>query len=312
MSLAIQPTSPLAEPLRERILQTCEHASQMLDKREEAPHKVVHEVRKDFKKVRGILRLMRDAVPFYKQENVFFRDEARKISDIRDATSVLEALEKLYEQHEEQLYQKAFDEVQTILETERREQSEKVFGEQHVLEEINERLNDKKGLIRNWAIPAEEPEDLLPGLHRVYKRGYKMYRKSARKPSPENYHTWRKRIKYLRYQLRVLRKVWPPFFKTWEEELHELSDLLGTDRDLMMLRDVLQEKREAFSDEKNRHTVQSLIAGQRQALQQHALLMGRKLYSLKPESFIRLVEQAWKSHQKEAGTALTRRKALVA
>ncbi len=43
------------------------------------PHKTVHQVRKRCKKLRGLVRLVRDAFDAYKVENVSFRDAAAQL-----------------------------------------------------------------------------------------------------------------------------------------------------------------------------------------------------------------------------------------
>src|ERR1700690_4419144 len=57
----------------------------------------VHEARKCLKKVRAALRLVRDELggPAYRRENFALRDAARPLTEVRDATMLVETLERL-------------------------------------------------------------------------------------------------------------------------------------------------------------------------------------------------------------------------
>src|SRR5215211_5264719 len=63
------------------------------------PAEAVHEARKDIKKTRSALRLVRDAVgdDVWRLENDHYRDCARKLSAFRDAEILVEALDALGE-----------------------------------------------------------------------------------------------------------------------------------------------------------------------------------------------------------------------
>ncbi len=45
-------------------------------------HKFIHEIRKSFKRIRAVLRLVRDEIGYdnYSRENIFYRDTNRKLS----------------------------------------------------------------------------------------------------------------------------------------------------------------------------------------------------------------------------------------
>ena len=59
-------------------------------------HEAVHQVRKRFKKIRGLIRLVRPAFEkTYQRENAMFRDAGREISAVRDAQSLIEAFDRL-------------------------------------------------------------------------------------------------------------------------------------------------------------------------------------------------------------------------
>jgi uncharacterized coiled-coil DUF342 family protein len=60
----------------------------------EDPHETVHEVRKRCKETRATLRLVRELLPTYSDENAHYRDAARRLSYIRDAQVLSETFEE--------------------------------------------------------------------------------------------------------------------------------------------------------------------------------------------------------------------------
>ena len=87
-------------------------------KREEA----IHEARKTIKKVRGILRLVRPhSAAIYRVENRRFRDIGRKLSELRDAASIIEAFDALLEKHKASLESGAFSGIRRDLQRSKHE-----------------------------------------------------------------------------------------------------------------------------------------------------------------------------------------------
>src|SRR5437763_1529566 len=90
--------SETAEEAIQRIAtEQLDDALKLLRKRKGGRVETVHEVRKDFKKVRAVLRLARAgmAAGTYRFENEFFRDLGHQLSDARDAQILIEAFDKL-------------------------------------------------------------------------------------------------------------------------------------------------------------------------------------------------------------------------
>ncbi|MDX1629408.1 MAG: CHAD domain-containing protein, partial [Fulvivirga sp.] len=274
------------------------------------PHHVIHEIRKNFKKIRAALRLIRDHVDFYKPENVFYRDLVILVSYIRDATSVIEASNLIYKQHSKELYKNAFSSWFSFLQKRRDKLAKKILPKENALEKIRKDLEKKLPQISDWDINIKHFDNIKPSIGRVYQRGKDAYEKVLETKDPADFHEWRKRVKYLMYQLEMLRRIWPDLLKTWEDELHKLSDCLGTDRDLFMLDNLIAGNEDKFKNDDNHYLLKSLIDEHRQQLQNHALLLGQRLYSLPTEHFSQLLESAWKAFDQELSPDIMPRKQL--
>ena len=296
MSLKIAETKDFSEGLKTQIKEECSEALKLIEiKAESDPHDVVHEVRKAFKKIRGTLRLIRDHIDFYTEENTFFRDEGRRVSALRDATSVIEALDGIYDQYDDQLYKKTFGKFRDYLVSRQAQMASDQLDQKGILKLIGKNLSEKCGQIDHWPIAIQSFEDLSPSVIRVYKRGLKGYQRADEGGSTEDFHEWRKRVKYLRYQLDLLNLIWPNFLDCWEDELHELTNYLGDDHDLYNLHELVDENTDQFADPESAQLLKSLIHSKRSELQANALQLGKRLYALKPKHFTSLLEASWES-----------------
>lgn len=300
MSLKIPHDTGFSEGLKSKIKDQCTIALDLITTRSKSdPHHVIHEVRKSFKKIRAALRLVRDHVDFYKDENVFFRDEGRRISDIRDATSVIEALDMLYDQYSDELYKHTFNSFRNFLLERRKELAKAVLEDKNALSTVEGNLLQKKEEIDSWSINIKSFDAIYPSIKRVYKRGKKAYEKAIETQRTEDLHEWRKRVKYLRYQLDLINRIWPDMLDTWEDELHKLSDHLGNDRDLYMLDNLMQKNKGKFSDITSYQLLSSLLTAQRKELQQRSFLLGQRLYHLEKDTFTGLIEASWKAYERK-------------
>src|SRR5262245_66313651 len=99
--------------------------------------------------------------------------------------------------------------------------------------------------------------------------------------SNEALHEWRMRTKDLRYELEMLETVWPEMLRPLAEQAHQLTNLLGEDHDLAVLRGVVQEQAdgEPSTDDE---LLFALIDERRATLQKQAAALGDKLYEERP------------------------------
>lgn len=82
--------------IRRAISEQIEKALDEITDRDLDRAETIHQVRKRCKKIRGSLRLVRGALGNrYSEENAWYRDTARHVSDLRDAQAMIETCDKL-------------------------------------------------------------------------------------------------------------------------------------------------------------------------------------------------------------------------
>lgn len=246
-------------------------------------HETVHEVRKRCKEVRAVLRLVRGPVgDAYSEENVWYRDIGRELSEVRDAGALLETFDDL-------LVPAVDDEIDDTRLTEarerlidRRDQIAETIGVDERLAQAREDLETGLGRIDAWSVDATGFDGVSHGVAKSYRRGRKRLAEAHEDPSTEVFHEWRKRVKYHRYHARLLRANWVGPLKARRAEVKTLSDVLGDEHDLAVFGEVLDDEPDLF-DADVTEVFEAAIEERRDALQNEARPLGRKIFAEDPD-----------------------------
>ncbi len=171
-------------------------------------HKTVHQVRKRCKKIRGLLRLVRPEMEnVYQHENTRFRDAARELSYVRDAQSLIETYDKLMDRYSDQVERSQFAPIRRRLTERRKKIAQDQIGLDQRLQEFRLRMTQAQDQLKDWKISEKSFPLLAEGFKKTYRRGRNAIKIAYDSPSTENFHEWRKRVKYNWYHVRLLRSV---------------------------------------------------------------------------------------------------------
>ncbi len=257
----------------------------------------VHGVRKDLKKLRSELRLLRHELggDLYRAENGNYRDAGRLLSTSRDAEVKVETLEDICERCEGALPRGAADEWIDSLREERdlAVAATRDGAGSTVLGEAMELIEAGRARVGSWPLERESWKLVRPGIERAYRRGRKQMRRTAAEPSHANVHEWRKRVKDLWYQLRILEVATPKKLRNRIEVADRLADVLGDHHDLAVLRDdLLLRELPGVS----RAPLVAAIAQRQRELEGEAFDLGDRLYVEKPKRFRKKMRRAWRDN----------------
>jgi len=114
-----------------------------------------------------------------------------------------------------------------------------------------------------------------------------------RDDTSESFHVWRKRVRYLRFQMTLLEGMWPGKQRGIVSNLSYLADALGAEHDLAELYRLLEDEPEMLPDENARHLLQGLLVRNRIRLQEAAAPVGAHLYSEPPDDFVERLDGYW-------------------
>jgi CHAD domain-containing protein len=253
-----------------------------------SPEEAVHNARKDMKKLRALLRLVRGELgkSVYQRENACFRDAAAALAGARDADVMLVTLEKL------ELDEAVSGPLRQTLEAHRLRTSG--GGREQAAAEAVEMLSEARARIVDWPLEEDGFAAIEPGLRRMYRSGRREWRAMRKDPTTEGLHEWRKRTKELWYDHELLRQLWKPVMKAVGDEAHDLSDLLGDDHDLAVLLEWAREHQEPTPE------LVEAVEGRRSKLQEDAFELGARLYADRTKVFIRRLERLHEASRERA------------
>ncbi|HET7120898.1 MAG TPA: CHAD domain-containing protein [Solirubrobacterales bacterium] len=252
----------------------------------------VHGARKDMKKLRTVLRLLRGRLPkrVYREQNRRFRDAARALSATRDAEVKLGTLAALVEADGE-LPRATVESWRRILESEREAATNAARDEPAIAAAAVE-IEAGLEAIEAWPLAGDSWRLVGDGLERAYRRGRRAMHAAAVEGEEAAFHEWRKRAKDLWYALRLLEAAWPQVLAPSAEEAHRLSELLGDHHDLAVLREDLHGRR---LGEKESRALEAAIDTREAELAAAAFDLGARLYAERPQVFARRLRGYWRA-----------------
>jgi CHAD domain-containing protein len=241
------------------------------------PHNAsrMHEARKRLKETRAVLRLVREEVgeEAFARENAAIRDAGRRLSDVRDAEALLEALAKLDLAPLSALPQRR---VRRALTTRWKRLATATSDEQ--LAAVVDSLRASRDRIALWTFPDRGFAIVESGLANTYARGRRLFRRAERRRDPEVLHEWRKRVKDAWYHHQLLERAFPAVVNGYAHALKELSDLLGNHHDLDVLRALLVGQPPSFGKQPDVDALLAIVDRRRAELERDALALGARIF----------------------------------
>lgn len=241
----------------------------------------IHAARKELKRARAALRLMREAIDpeRYDEEDAELRRAARLLNDARDADVLLRTFARLRKSVKESKPPTNLEPLRAMLLNQRRKAASTVLG--NGLKEIREALSQSRERTRDWSV-ANDMDLLTGGLQRTYRKGRVCYRTACESRSDECLHAWRRQVKYSAYQLEAIRSISSGKMTKRLQTCTKLADLLGRDHDLALLH---ERAAAADLDAASALRFSNAIRRQRTELQRKALKLGARAYRAKPRKF---------------------------
>jgi CHAD domain-containing protein len=265
------------------------------ESRVESVDERIHSVRKSFKRVRAVLRLVRYSFgeSTYRFENESLRDAARPLSEVRDAKILIEALDKLRKKHQN-VENAAFEQARNQLIAHQRDVHKKVLEDENAFAATSTAIEEALERLDQWSDQRMTWSDLCKGVKRVYRSGRNALDDAKSEASNENLHELRKQAKYLRHQLELLTPTWPKVVGELATQAEELGDVLGEDHDLAVLCSILTKSKGSNHQAEQMKQLAALIGRQRGKLQEGALPKAELLYRDRPKQFVHRLEAYWR------------------
>ncbi len=296
-----------------------------------SPQRRVHEARKALKRLRALLRLVRDELgeQGYARESTVVREAGKGLARARDAQVLLDTLDSLIERRPKRLgRRRGVQRLRARLAIECDGAAELALADCARRGAALEELRALRGRIATWQLADSGGIEVIEAaLQRLYGQGRRRMRRArrARRARGRRLHEWRKRVKDLRYAAEMLQRgdeqtdkrphgrtgaaaktakrarkqasTNAAFIAQTAKRADDLGELLGEEHDLAVLAARVREEAKATRASGapgpgTRKALHKAIAQRRRGLRERALRDGRRLYDDKPKRFVRRMRAA--------------------
>lgn len=270
----------------------------------------VHESRKAIKRIRALLRLVRHELTdrVFSYEDHTMRETGRLVSEVRSAVAITEAAIVVRDLYGELLADGTFEELTARLSHRRDVIELKALEDPNLAGRVVRNLERAYHRYSSWPTETDAREvyglgirdnyeSIELGLQSTYGRGRSEMVTAYTTPTGASFHSWRKRAKYLRYQMEFLAPVWPEVVIGMAVTLDRLGLLLGEDHDLAELLSLLHTRPDLCPNPRERSLFAALLTQRRSELQVAAEILGRRVYAEKPSSLQHRFGEYWESRK---------------
>jgi len=260
------------------------------------PATEVHNSRKCIKRVRALLRLGREGLgeAVFRAENARFRAIAAILAPARDNHVLVEAVTKLEADVDCDATRSGLGSLKALLVKEpTTEQSG--HARAGMIEEALTALDLAQRRFRRLNLAPDEVSILTAGLTRSYRRGIKSLDAAYADQGDEAFHQWRKSVQAHWRHMQLLQRTWPALIEARVAAARELSQILGEDHDLALVRQRLESLAPGTLDLEATDRIGSMIAKRQQTLRAAAEPRGRMIYAEHPKAHGQWAAAVWEA-----------------
>jgi hypothetical protein len=286
MSFRIDPRLPLTGEVRRILADEIGKAIGHLDTAREKPEQGLHKCRKRLKSVRALLRLVRSGdESFCQTENECYKQVSALLAGPREATALIETIDRLADAFPEQAAGGGLDPVR-----------ERLVLRQHEFHAgpgldaaINAALSAcREGLerIARLALPdqPEQAADILAeGARTTLRRAKKALDKARSRGKDTDFHDLRKAAKAHSMHLSLLGRLWPAPIKGRRKAVDKLGEQLGELHDVFVMRALLDAEGEPLGSAEETRLLRKLLKRSERRLAKACLAGAADLFADSPK-----------------------------
>ena len=287
----LRPPEAVGEALRASARYILAEGRGAIEDRQRVEAVAVHDFRATMKWWRAYLRLIE---PFLDAEDHHWRTEARDMARLlagaRDAQAALDAVADM-EHHtaSHRLSAKSWETIVSKLE-DLRSHAETASLTPAIRKRLSAELDRAEARIERWPLDDLTFGDVAESLSEGYRRARHLIPDDWRAAGADDLHELRQRVVVHRYQMEIVKPLWPRLGKSWVREAQKLRDRLGKYNDLAVLARYAEPHQPLA---RWRSRLQSVIS-QRQS--QHVATARRlagRIFAERPKAFKHRLEAMW-------------------
>jgi CHAD domain-containing protein len=240
----------------------------------------IHEARKEIKRLRAVLRLLRPEMSGRDCRRAMrpLRKAAKLLGPPRDARVLLETLNQLGSRFKGALPQKSLAHLKNML-VENCETARTQFAGNHAARRVCRFLKKSQKRARKISLKRKSRRRLEQNLGKSFAGSRTAFENAQAGQSPENFHEWRKRVQDVRNQIELLdsRKE-----ISLTSDLKDLSQILGREHDIFMLREFVEAHYAGRAQKLKIRPLNESLKSFEEKLQVTALTRGTTFYGESP------------------------------
>jgi CHAD domain-containing protein len=258
----------------------------------------LHQVRLAIKRLRAVLRVLRPVVSktFFKRENTRLRSAARRLARLRDLAVARRTLEQVTDKLESHSQEAAVQEVFEAFLAQTPASSHYEEDRETALRLAARALVQTRHAFQVLPLP-ERGWKIEPGLKKLYRQNRTWMKCASSSDKDEDFHEWRKRVKYDFYLLKMLTPMWPNRLGKTVKCLDCLQDKLGKDHDLAVLKSFLVKHLSNLGDRTPVGEVVQYLKKWSVKLRKQSIALGKILFEDKPGYWMKALRKRWEDWQ---------------
>ncbi len=258
----------------------------------------VHEVRKHFKKLCAAVQLLREPLGAknLRAEETCYREIGRKFQQLRDAQALTGTLDNLTRRFFEGRRPPIVLAARHLLIGEAH-RAQRALEQKGGLADVLDGLREARQRTVALKIDDFRWKHLAAALRRSYRHSREAWRRAHAEPKPRRLHVWRRRTKDLWYHVTLAHSAAPAFMEELAGELEVLSEFLGDDHDLHVLRETLSDHPRQVPPGHARDALFDIIALRHEELLDAAFDLAGRIFADTPGEFLRALEARRHDHR---------------
>jgi hypothetical protein len=229
----------------------------------------------------------------FREENARFRDLGAMLSQARDSQVLIQTALKL-ETLPGQVSNAALAAFKKML------QEDGIANApvpDSLIGEAQEKLLKAAKVFRRLKVGDGDFDIVEGGMRRTYAKALKNFDAAYRDPHDEAFHEWRKTVQQHWRHMALVSRAWPEHFACRVTAARALSQFLGDDHDLAMLRAHLTTLSPSRLSAMHASEIERLATARQEELRAEAAPRGRQLFVEGAKGHSRRVGEIWRAAQ---------------
>lgn len=286
MSFRIDPRLPLTAEVRRILADEIGKALVHLDVARDRPEQAVHKCRKRLKNVRALLRLVRSGdETFCQAENQCYREVSALLAGPRQATALIETIDRLADAFPEHSAGGGLDAVRDRL-VMRQHELHAGTGLDAAIGAAAAACREGLEHIDRLVMPdqPEQAADILAeGARATLRRARKALDRAGSRGEADDFHDLRKAAKTHSMHLSLLGRLWPTPIKARRKAVDELGERLGELHDVFVMRALLDADGEPLGPPEDTKLLGKLLKRSEKSLRKACLAEAAELFGDSPK-----------------------------